>query len=87
MLAFVWIFISMILNYMESYRKAPTPFIKGLSLGCFAAVIAYILNAATHNVMGSSMLMWIMGGYSIATAKIASSKRLPIKEKEFNERS
>jgi O-antigen ligase len=83
MLIFMWIFIVMLLNFVESYRKSPTPFLRGLSLGCFAAVIAYIVNAATHNVMGSSMLMWIMGGLSITTVKIASSKRLPLKVKEI----
>jgi O-antigen ligase len=83
LLAFLWIFISTFHNFIESYRKSPTPFIKCLSLGCLAAVIAYIINAATHNIMASSMLMWIMGGLSIAAVKIASSKHLSLRVKEI----
>jgi O-antigen ligase len=77
LLAYLWIFVAIFRNFFESYRKSSTPFLRGLSLGCFGALAAYIVNALTHNVMDNSMLFWILGGFSIATTKLALSKRLP----------
>ena len=74
LLAYLWVFVGIFRNNLASYRKSPTPFLKALSLGLLASLVAYILNAATHNVMGSSMLLWILSGLSIATTKIALSQ-------------
>jgi O-antigen ligase len=76
LLAYLLMFVGIFRNFLESYRKSLTPFLKAFSLGCFGALAAYIFNAATHNVMGSSMLLWISGGFSIATAKVVLSMQL-----------
>lgn len=86
LLAYLWIFIGILHNFLEAYRHSSTLFLKGFTLGCLGAVAAYIVNAATHNVMDSSMLIWILGGLSIATTKIALSKSVP-QVKKPNERS
>ncbi|OGO22182.1 MAG: hypothetical protein A2144_14840 [Chloroflexi bacterium RBG_16_50_9] len=75
LIAFIWLFICIFLNFYESYRKSSGVFIKAVSLGCFAALAAYIVNAATHNVMGSVFYLWILGGFSIATNNLVELKR------------
>lgn len=74
LIAFLWIFISIIRNFLESYRKSSTRLIKGIALGGFAALVTYIVSAATHNVMDSVCFLWILGGISIATCKLAETK-------------
>jgi O-antigen ligase len=74
-LIFLWVFVGIIRNFLDSYRQASSRFLKGLALGCFAALAAYCVNAATHNVMDSVFILWILGGFSIATAKLALIKQ------------
>ena len=73
MLAFLWVFVSIFRNFMESYRRSKSPFLRSISLGCVVALLALMVNMATHNVMDSTILLWIVAGFSIATVKIASS--------------
>jgi O-antigen ligase len=72
--AFLWLLVGIFRNFLDTYRNSRSYFLKGLAFGCFGAVAAYIVNAFTHNVLGTSMLIWILGGFSIATAKIALAK-------------
>ena len=76
LLVYLWLIWGIFRNFLDTYRNTRSYFLKGLALGCFGAVAAYIVNAFTHNVLGTSMLMWILGGLSIATAKIALSRPL-----------
>jgi len=46
-----------------------------MALGGLAAMAAYIVNAATHNVMDSVPLLWIMGGFSCAMVKLAEKPK------------
>jgi len=82
LLVYLWLFVGAFRNFRDAYRRSRSRFIKGLAVGCIGALAAYIVNAATHNVMDSSMLLWILCGLSIATAKIALSPR-PYKVKEI----
>jgi O-antigen ligase len=75
LLAYLWLFAGAFRNFLDAYRKSRSRFIKGLAVGCFSALAAYIVNAFTHYVMDTSELMWIMFGLSIATAKVALSQR------------
>jgi O-antigen ligase len=75
LIAFLWAFVGIFHNFLDSYRQSSRRFLKSLALGCFAAMIAYTVNAATHNLMDSVSLLWILGGLSIATARLASSKQ------------
>ena len=75
LLAYLWLFVGIFRNFLDAYRHSQTRFLKGFSIGCFGAVAAYIVNAATHNVMESVVLMWILGSLSIATVKMSLCKR------------
>ena len=77
LLAFLWAFVGILRNFFDSYQQSSRRFLKSFALGCFAAMMAYTVNAATHNLMDSVSLLWILGGLSIATTKLASSKQSP----------
>jgi O-antigen ligase len=82
LLAYLWMFISIFRNFLEAYRNSSTRFLKVLSLGCIGSMVAYIVNAATHNLMETSALIWIFAGLSIAVTKLMLSKR-PSEAKEI----
>jgi O-antigen ligase len=74
-LAYLWLFVGTFRNFVDAYRRSRSRFIKGLAIGCVGALGTYIVSAATHNVMDTSLLLWILCGLSIATTKIALSQR------------
>jgi O-antigen ligase len=84
LLAFLWLFVGIFRNFLDAYRHSQTRFLKGFTLGCIGVVAAYIVNAAFHNVMYSSMLIWVLGGLSIASIKLASSQ--PVEKGRYDER-
>jgi O-antigen ligase len=75
LLAYLCLFINIFRNFMEASRHSHTRFLKAFTIGCLGALAAYVVNAATHNVMGSSMFLWILGGLSIAATKITLSNQ------------
>jgi O-antigen ligase len=75
LLVYIWLFVAILLNFLGSYRKTHNRFIKGIALGGFAALVAYSVSAATHNVMDSVVLLWVLGGLSIATYKLATKEK------------
>ena len=79
LISFIWIFIGIFKNFFIAYRRLRTRFLRGFTIGCFGAVAAYIVNAFTHNVMDTSMLLWIIGGLSIACIKLVMNDKYPKK--------
>ena len=79
LIAFIWILVGSFSNFLFAYRHSKRKFLKGFAIGCFGGVAAYIVNSFTHNVMDTSMLLWIVCGLSIAVAKV-SMKKIPTKE-------
>jgi O-antigen ligase len=75
LIAFLWLLFGIFKNFFDSYRKSSRKFVQAISLGCFAAMAAYIVTAATHNVMDSVVFLWIFGGLSIATCKFIANRK------------
>jgi O-antigen ligase len=75
LLAYLWIFIVIFRNFYYAYRRSPGLFHKGIALGGFTALAAYIVNAFTHNLMDSVPLLWILAGFSIALVKMAEAPK------------
>lgn len=75
LIAFIWLLFSIFHNFLETYRTSSRRFVKGIAIGGFAALAAYVVNAACHNVMDTVWLLWIIGGLSIAAYKLAEQKR------------
>jgi O-antigen ligase len=76
LLVYLWLFVGIFRNFFQSYRRSSKPFLKAFSLGCFGALAAYILISGTHNALNNTMILWILGGLSIATIRLASAKKL-----------
>lgn len=74
LIAFLWFFAGVFRNFLNYYRKSSKRFAKGLALGLFAALVTYVVNAASHNVMDSVCILWIFGGLSIALYKLGFQK-------------
>jgi putative inorganic carbon (HCO3(-)) transporter len=72
LLVYIWIFLVIMRRSYSAFRISSNGFIKGLSVGLAAALIAYLVNAFYHNVMVSLSLFWILGGLSLAVFKLAS---------------
>jgi O-antigen ligase len=74
LVVYLWILIAVLQNLYHAYRKSNQRFIKGLSIGLAAGLIAYIGNAFFHNCIAAMPLFWILAGFSIATVKLALTR-------------
>ncbi len=77
LVAYLWLYVVVLRNLLDSYRASTTRFIKGLSVGLAAALIAYAVNAFYHNLMVTMPLFWILAGFSLATAKLVLQSQGP----------
>jgi O-antigen ligase len=72
--AYLWLFFAILHRFLKSYQMSGQRFIKGLSIGLAAAVIAYSVNAFYHNLEDTLPLFWILAGFSLVTFKLALGK-------------
>ncbi len=70
LIVFIWIFLMVARNFIYSYRISRNSFLRGLSIGLAAALVAYGINAIYHNVMATIPLFWILAGFSLAVSKL-----------------
>lgn len=75
LIAYLWVFFVTFANYAHGYRQSKSPFVKGIALGGFAALMAYIVNSFTHNLMDSVPILWILAGFSAVVVKLAEAKK------------
>lgn len=73
LLAFIWIFIAIMHNLAIAFQYASNNFLKLLSAGLAASLVAYGVNTFYHNVLGTISLFWILGGLALAVAKLSIS--------------
>ena len=83
LIAYVWLYIAILQNFLNSRRISKSRFVRGLSLGLAAAVVAYAVNAFYHNMMATLPLLWILAGFSLATSKLASNETAIRNERLF----
>lgn len=74
LVAFLWILLVIMRNFIESFRTSRRKFIKGLSVGLAAGLVAYSINAFYHNVHADFSLVWIIAGFSLAVIKLADQE-------------
>ncbi len=74
LVVFLWIFLVIMRNCIESFRTSKRKFIKGLSVGLAAGLISYSINAFYHNVLADFSLLWLIAGFSLATIKLADQE-------------
>ncbi len=58
------------LNFIYVYRNAADQVIRGLAMGGLAALIAYETNSMFHNFIETSLVFWIIAGFSLVLPKV-----------------
>ena len=70
-IVYLWLYFAILRNFLQSHQRSNNRFIKGLSIGLAAGLVAYGANAFYHNCLATLPLFWILAGLSVATAKLA----------------
>jgi O-antigen ligase len=70
LLVYLLLFVITFRFLYRGFKQSSSPFLKGMALGCFAALLSYIVNAFLHNLMDSSPIFWILAGFSLAILKL-----------------
>jgi hypothetical protein len=52
------------------YRSAADQLIRGLAMGGLAALVAYETNSMFHNFIETSLVFWIIAGFSLVLPKV-----------------
>lgn len=78
LIAYVWLYLVILQNLLDSRRISKSRLVRGLSLGLAAAVVAYAVNAFYHNMMITLPLLWILGGFSLVARKLAARETRPV---------
>ena len=68
---YLWLLVAVLRNFINSYRSSSLSFIRGLSVGLAAALVAYGVNAFYHNCLATMALIWILAGFSVVAAKLS----------------
>jgi hypothetical protein len=74
LVAYLWLLAAVIWTLHVAYVASKRRFIKGLSIGLAAALVAYVANAFYHNLMATLPLFWILVAFSLAAAKFAHER-------------
>ncbi|MEO8456478.1 MAG: O-antigen ligase family protein [Chloroflexota bacterium] len=86
-----WGFIALILyvllaiaigkNFYDALTRAVDPLLRGLALGGLAALLGYEVNSQFHNLLDSTLTLWILGGLSLALLKLSPQAPPPPRPK------
>jgi O-antigen ligase len=75
-LSYLFLYFVIIRTCVNSYIHSNRNFIKGLSIGLAAGLIAYGINAFYHNLLSTFPLFWIIAGFSLAIAKLVEKEKV-----------
>ena len=67
---YVALAVAVALNFIYVYRNAADQVIRGLAMGGLAAIIAYETNSLFHNFIETSLVFWIIAGFSLVLPKV-----------------
>jgi O-antigen ligase len=59
-------------NFLSAFNTSESPLIKGLALGSAGALLAFAVNSSFHNLLDSTLTLWLLAGFSVALANIAT---------------
>jgi O-antigen ligase len=58
-------------NFYDTFLHARDPLLRGLALGGIAALLGYEVNSQFHNMLDSTLTLWIIGGFSLVMLKMS----------------
>ncbi|MCH8200903.1 MAG: O-antigen ligase family protein [Chloroflexi bacterium] len=70
LMIYVALAVAVALNFIYVYRNAADQVIRGLAMGGLAAIIAYETNSLFHNFIETSLVFWIIAGFSLVLPKV-----------------
>lgn len=70
MLLYVAIIVQVGMNFTSAFRRSVDPFLRGLALGGLAALVAFAINSLFHNLIESTLTVWLLAGLSLAVLKL-----------------
>ena len=70
LMIYVALGIAVGLNFIYVYRNAADQVIRGLAMGGLAAIVAYETNSLFHNFIETSLVFWIIAGFSLVLPKV-----------------
>lgn len=82
LIVYIVLVVLVLLLLLNSHRITRIPFIKGFSIGLIGALIAYLVNAYYHNCLGSLPLFWVLVGFALSAAKLASMDKKIISDSD-----
>lgn len=71
LIAYIAIFLGALMNLIRVTRHSDW-LIRGLGVGCIGGLVVYGVNSAYHNLLDSSVFLFLYAGLSVALARIAS---------------
>jgi O-antigen ligase len=74
LITYLWLYVAIMRNLLESYWMSSNRFLRGISVGLAAALVAYGVNAFYHNLLTTMPLFWILAGCSMITFKLATKE-------------
>ena len=74
LLLYIALFYASGRNFIIAFNASGSPLIKGLALGSAGALIAYAVNSSFHNLLDSTLTLWLLAGLSTALASIATTE-------------
>ncbi len=72
---YILLLLGIAANFLQAYLREKDPWLRGASIGCFGAIIAYMFNSIAHNLLDSGMILWILGGFSLVLLRLSSQPR------------
>jgi O-antigen ligase len=61
-------------NFLAAFNTSDSPLMKGLALGSAGALLAFAVNSSFHNLLDSTLTLWLLAGFSAALANIAATR-------------
>ncbi|HXG36866.1 MAG TPA: O-antigen ligase family protein [Dehalococcoidia bacterium] len=63
------------INFVSALRASADPYLRGLALGALAGLTAFAINSFFHNLIESTLTVWLLAGLSLALLKLARQER------------
>lgn len=56
--------------FIDTFLASPDPFLRGLAIGGFGALIGFQVNSLFHNFFDSTLTIWVLGGFALVLLKL-----------------
>ena len=75
LIPYILLLLGIAVNSLQAYFREKDPWLRGTSIGCFGAIIAYVVNSIAHNSLDSGMILWVLAGLSLVLLRLSSESR------------